>query len=252
MEYTVNKLTKMSGVSARTLRYYDEIGLLKPARVATSGYRIYGQGQVNTLQQILFYRELDFPLEDIKALLSAPDFDREAAFAHHLSALQNKRERLDKLILNLTRSIAAMKGDSVMSDQEKFEGFKQKLIDENEQTYGEEVRAKYGDKAVDASNAQLKGLTKAQYDEGGRLRAELEQALKAAVATGDPAGELAQKACDLHKQWLCVYSPQYSREYHMGLGEMYVADERFRAYYDKLAAGCAEFLRDAINVYCKA
>ena len=252
MEYTVNKLAKMSGVSTRTLRYYDEIGLLKPTRVAPSGYRIYGQQQVDTLQQILFYRELGFPLDGIKALLYAPDFDREAAFAHHLSALQNKRERLDKLIVNLTKSIAAMKGENIMTDQEKFEGFKQKLIDKNEQTYGGEARAKYGDKAMDESNAQLKGLTKAQYDEGERLRIELEGTLKAAVATGDPASEVAQKACALHKQWLCVYSPQYSKEYHMGLGEMYVADERFKAYYDKLAAGCAEFLRDAINVYCKA
>ena len=86
MEYSINKLTKISGVSTRTLRYYDEIGLLKPTRVASSGHRIYGQEQVNALQQILFYRELDFSLEDIKKLLSAPDFDIGRAFANHLSA----------------------------------------------------------------------------------------------------------------------------------------------------------------------
>ena len=252
MEYSINKLSRMSGVSTRTLRYYDEIGLLKPARVASSGYRIYGQKQLDTLQQILFYRELEFSLEAIKKLLSAPEFDAEQAFETHLAALQNKRERLDRLIANVSRSISAMKGDYTMPDQEKFEGFKQALIDENEQKYGAEVRAKYGDAAADASNANLKHLTQAQYDESERLRAVFEETLKAAFGTGDPAGELAQKACGLHKQWLCVFYPSYSREYHMGLGELYTSDERFRANYDKLASGCTEFLRDAINIYCKA
>jgi len=250
MEYTMNKLTKMSGVSTRTLRYYDEIGLLKPARVASSGYRIYGEKQVDTLQQILLYRELDFSLEDIRRLLSAPDFDKGRAFSDHLSALRKKREQLDRLILNVSKSLTALKGETTMTDQEKFEGFKQKLIDENEEKYGKEVRAKYGDQAVDESNAKVKGLTKEQYDEGERLRLDIEEALKAAFETGDPAGEPAQKACDLHKQWLCLYYPKYSKEYHIGLGEMYVADDRFRANYDKLGTGCTEFLRDAINVYC--
>ena len=148
------------------------------------------------------------------------------------------------------KSITALKGEFAMTDQEKFAGFKQKLIDENEQRYGKEIRANYGDTAVDESNANIKGLTKEQYDKGEQLRIEIEEALKAAFETGDPAGELAQKACDLHKQWLCIYNPKYSKEYHIGLGEMYVADERFRANYDKLAPGCTAFLRDAINIFC--
>lgn len=251
MEYTVNKLSKMSGVSTRTLRYYDEIGLLKPVRAASSGYRIYSQNEVDALQQILLYRELGFSLDDIGKMLTDSDFDREQAFADHLAALQNKRGRLDALIYNVTRSIAAMKGDVTMSDAEKFDGFKQTLIDENEQKYGAEVRAKYGDKAVNETNAKLMGLTKEQYDDGERLRLAFEEKLKAALETGDPAGEPAQNACDLHRQWLCVFYHKYSREYHKGLGEMYVADDRFRANYDKLAPGCTEFLRDAINIYCE-
>jgi DNA-binding transcriptional MerR regulator len=252
VEYSINKLSKMSGVSTRTLRYYDEIGLLKPARVASSGYRIYGQEQVNTLQQVLFYRELDFSLENIKKLLSVSDFDRGQAFLFHLSALQEKRERLDTLILNVTKSITSMKGEASMSDHEKFEGFKQKLIDDNEQKYGAEIRERYGNKAVEESNTKVKGLTKEQYDESERLRLEFEATLKAAFKTGEPAGELAQNACEIHKQWLSIYYPEYSKEYHMGLGEMYVADERFRANYEKLSPGCTEFLRNAINIYCKA
>lgn len=138
-----------------------------------------------------------------------------------------------------------------MSDQEKFEGFKQGLITKSEQEYGTEIRAKYGDALVDASNAKLQGLTQAQYDAGERLRIAFEDTLKAAFDTGDPAGELAQEACELHKQWLCIYYPKYSKEYHMGLGELYAADERFKANYEKFAIGCTEFLRDAIQVYCK-
>jgi len=137
-----------------------------------------------------------------------------------------------------------------MSDKEVFDRLKQSLIDENERKYGAEIREKYGDQAVDDSNSKLKGLTQEQYDESERLRLTLGETLKAAFDIGDPAGELAQKACDLHRQWLCVFYPKYSGEYHMGLGEMYVADERFREYYDKLTPGCAEFLRDAIRVYC--
>jgi DNA-binding transcriptional MerR regulator len=251
MEYSVNKLTKLSGVSARTLRYYDEIGLLKPVRVASSGYRIYGRKELDLLQQILFFRELDFPLEEIKKLLTAPGFDRERAFQSHLFELRQKRERLDVLINNVTKSIANMKGEKEMPDEEKFEGFKQSLVDENERKYGKEIREKYGNKAVNESNAKLAGLTQEQYDEGERLRLKFEETLKTAFDNGDPAGDLAQAACDLHRQWLCIYYPKYGREYHKGLGEMYVTDERFRTNYDKLAPGAAEFLRDAVNIYCK-
>ncbi|MCL2398718.1 MAG: TipAS antibiotic-recognition domain-containing protein [Defluviitaleaceae bacterium] len=137
-----------------------------------------------------------------------------------------------------------------MQDKEKFEDFKQTLIDENEQKYGAEVRKKYGDKVVDESNSHLKGLSQEQHDEGERLSIALEEALKSALEINDPAGEQAQHACDLHRQWLCVFYPAYNKEYHMGIGEMYASDERFKAHYDKIAPGCAKFLRDAINIYC--
>jgi len=143
-----------------------------------------------------------------------------------------------------------MKGEIDMTDNEKFEGFKQSMIDDNEQKYGLEIRGKYGDAVVDATTAKLKGLTQEQYDEGERLRIAYEEKLKAAFDTGSPESELAQSACDLHRQWLCVYYPDYSKEYHIGLADMYVADERFKAHYEKIMPGCAEFLRDAIKIYC--
>lgn len=250
MEYSSNQVSGMTGVSARALRYYDEIGILKPMRVATSGYRIYGQSELDTLQQILFYREMDFPLKDIKRLLSAPNFNKELALKEHLVELSKKRERLDRLIETVNISLAALRGDETMTDKEKFEGFKKSRIDENEHHYGTEIREKYGEEAIDRSNARIRDLTHERHTRGEELRQEAEDTLKAALKTKDPAGDLAQKAVDLHGKWLAVFQPEYSKEYHKGLGELYVADERFREYYDKIAPGSAEFLRDAISIYC--
>jgi len=187
MEYSSNKLSKMSGVSARTLRHYDDIGLLKPARVASSGYRVYGQEEVSALQQILLYKEQGFSLGDIKKLLSAPDLNREQTFLSHLARLQKRRELLDALISNVTKSIAAMKGEIAMTDKERFGGFKQAVIDENERKYGAEILSKYGAQAVEESNVCLKDLTREQYNECERLRLAVEESLKAALEIGDPA-----------------------------------------------------------------
>lgn len=250
MEYTVNKLAQLSGLSKRTLHYYDDIGLLTPANVRSNGYRIYGKRVVDLLQQILFYRELGFSLDAIKSILTAPDFDREKALVSHVSALMKKKEQIETMIENVNKTINSMKGATVMSDKEKFEGFKHKLIDENEQNFGKEIREKYGDEKVNASNAKIKSMSKEQYEEAERLRLEINDALQSAMAAGGPAGKLAQKSCELHKQWLILYYPNYSKDYHKGLGEMYVADKRFRAYYEQIGDGCAEFLRDAINIYC--
>lgn len=250
MEYTINKLAKLAGVSTRTLRWYDKCGLLTPKALRSNGYRIYGRDEVNRLQQILFYRELGIELADIARILDSKDFDGLSALQSHHAALLEKRTRLDVLISNVERSIGAMKGEINMTDNEKFEGFKQKLIVDNESIYGEEIREKYGDAAVDESNERIKGMSREQYDKSEEIRLNFEETLKSAFATGDAAGELAQKACDLHRRWLCVFYPRYSREYHRGLGEMYVSDERFRVNYDKLGSGCTEFLRDAINIYC--
>jgi hypothetical protein len=136
-----------------------------------------------------------------------------------------------------------------MTDKEKFEGFKQKMIDDNEKKYGKEIRAKYGDEQVNKSNEKIKGMTKEQYAEAERLGAEVITTLNDAFKTGDPAGELAQKAADLHRRWLSLYWDKYTKEAHAGVAQMYVGDERFRAYYDKEQPGTAEFLRDAILIY---
>lgn len=253
MEYTINKLAGMSGVSTRTLRYYDQIKLLCPKRISSNGYRIYGEAEVDLLQQILFYRELGLTLEEIGHILKDPKYDKNKALEGHLSALLLRKNQIEMLINNVTKTISSLKGEIIMSDNEKFEGFKQKMIDDNETAYSKEIREKYGDDVVDASNAKIKGMSKEQMEKAEELRIEYESLLKIAFEKGDPASDEAQKACDLHRQWICVFwkDGMYSKEAHKGLAEMYVADERFTAYYDKIALGCAMFLRDAINIYCR-
>ncbi|TFE00528.1 MerR family transcriptional regulator [Jeotgalibacillus salarius] len=249
MEYTVHQLAKLSGVSGRTLRYYDEIGLLKPARMSSSGYRIYGGKEVDLLQQILFYRELDVSLEEITKIIHHPDFDLVPALQQHIQKLQDKHARLEQIISTVQKTIESKGGGISMSDHEKFEGFKQKMIDENEEKYGKEVRDKYGDQLMDDSNAKMMGLSEADYVRMNDIEKSFISELKKAYETGDPASAEAQKAVDLHRKWLAFTWPKYSKEAHAGLADMYVSDERFTAYYDQHIKGLTVFLRDAIYVY---
>ena len=250
MEYTIQKLARLAGVSTRTLRYYDQIGLLCPRRLADSGYRIYGGEEVDALQQILFYRELGLELSEIRTLLQAPSFDRLAALKSHLHSLQSRRERLDCLISTVAKTIRHAEGEIEMCDQEKFEGFKRELVEKNERKYGAEIRAKYGEKAVEQSNEKLMGLTREQYDRMQALGARLREGLEKAVREkADPAGETGRELARLHKEWLCFTWPRYQREAHLGVAEMYVQDGRFTGYYDREVVGCAAFLRDAVHAW---
>ncbi|WP_335872750.1 MerR family transcriptional regulator [Bacillus sp. 2205SS5-2] len=250
MEYTVKKLGQLAGVSTRTLRYYDEIGLLKPARANSSGYRIYGETEVDRLQHILFYKELGVGLEQIGDILNDPTFDATEALKEHWEQLVVKRKQLDLLIANVEKTIEVKEGRTKkMSSKEKFEGFKKQLIDENEQKYGKEVREKYGDEKVNQTNAKMQNMSEEQYERATKLGEKIHETLAEAMKTGDPASDLAQKAADMHKQWIMFYWSEYSKEAHARLGDMYVADERFKAFYDKNQDGVAEFLRDALQIY---
>ncbi len=252
MEYTILKLGKLAGVSTRTLRFYDEIGLLTPGRITEGGYRVYGEKEIDKLQQILFFRELDMSLTDIKTLLASPSFDRLQALNSHLSALKQRRKRLDGLIANVEKTILHEKGSVIMSDKEKFEAFKKDMIRENEEKYGHEVREKYGNQKVDESNAKMMKLTPEQYEKLQLLSAAIVSGLEEAVLNKeDPAGEAGQRLAKMHREFLSFTWKEYSREAHMGLAQMYLDDARFTAYYDKNVKGCAEFLRDAVAAYVK-
>jgi DNA-binding transcriptional MerR regulator len=156
MEYTVQKLGNLAGISTRTLRYYDEIGILKPARINSSGYRIYGQKEVDRLQQILFYRELGVDLKTIKEIITAPNFHEVTALKQHRKKLLERRRLLDLLIANVEKTIEFKEGRIEMSDKEKFEVFKEKMIGDNEKKYGKEIREKYGDETIDNQIKSLK------------------------------------------------------------------------------------------------
>ncbi len=252
--YRVQELAQLSGISARTLRYYDQIGLLYPSKVGENGYRFYDTAEVDRLQQILFYRQLGLPLEEIKALLDTPDYDRERSLSEHLSTLKARQEQLTLLIRNVEKTLSNLKGECTMKDKEKFEGLKLKLIQENEEKYGAEVAEKYGRSVIEESNRKLSGMSEEQWKKQESLVEEIFSLLEEAIKVGDPSCEAAQKAADLHRQWICLFWKDgvYSKESHRGLAEMYAADERFTAYYDeRLGKGGAAFLRDTIYHYTK-
>jgi len=249
MEYTVSQLAKISEISSRTLRYYDEIGLLKPAKINSSGYRIYEETEVDRLQQILFYRELDISLEEIKKIISEPTFNQTIALKDHYDNLIKKRAQLDILIATVEKTISYKKGEICMSNKDKFKGFKEKLIKQNEEKYGAEIRKKYGDDTIDASNAKLRDMSQAEYDKMKEIEKEVIDLLVGAFKTEDYTSDAAKKLVMKHKEWLMYSWVSYSKEAHIGLAEMYVADERFASYYNQHVEGGATFLREAIKFH---
>ena len=243
-------MAKLAGVSTRTLRYYDEIGLLKPCRINSSGYRIYGQEEVDLLQQILFYREMEMRLEEIRKIISQKEFNIDKALENHYSQLIAKREQIDQLIATIKKTIDTRKGERNMSDKEKFEGFKKESIKQNEESYGKEIREAYGDEVVNASNKKFMNMTGEDYNRMQEVEEELFLALKEVLKTRDLTSVEAKTAFEKHKEWLGFTWNFYSKEAHVGLASMYVADERFMKYYDeKVGEGAAELLLEIIKKY---
>lgn len=249
MEYTVHELASLAGVSSRALRYYDEIGLLKPKKINDSGYRIYGEDEINRLQHILFYREFEFKLEEIKSLLDSKNFEEINVLEKHKRRLLDKKEKINDLIENISKTIEEKEGGKKMKDKEKFKAFKQKMLDENENEYGDEVRQKYGEDKYKYSYNKVKNMTEEDHKRITALANEIIEKLGIAFKEGNPKSKLALEVADLHKQWLFFYWGQYSKEAHRGIADMYVQDERFKKYYDPKNEGIAEFLRDAIIEY---
>ena len=249
MEYTVKALAELAGVTPRTLRWYDQKGLLKPRRTTEAGYRLYGPREVDRLQDILFYKELGLELEAVREILDAPGFDRLAALQSHLAELKARRQRLDALILTVEKTIDEAKGGRPMSDKEKFEAFKRRAVEANEEQYGKEIREKYGREAVEGTNARLLSMTEEEHGRWKALGAEILSALAAVRAKEDPAGAEGRRIAELHRRWLSCTWTAYTPQAHRGLAELYTADERFTAYYDKEVPGCTAFLRDAVRAY---
>ena len=248
MEYSIHDFAALAGVSTRTLRWYHEIGLLHPARIGENGYRIYTSAEADRLQHILFYRALGVELAQIKQILDDPSFDRLTALRSHLHALQIEHAQIASLIRSVQQSIRAEERKEFMADAVKFEAFKKNLVEQNEKNYGTEIRAKYGDETVEASNQRVMGLTPEQFERWNAIGDEIRARLTAAVsANADPAGAEGRAIAELHREWLCFSWKKYTPEAHIGVASMYPLDERFRAYYDVEVDGCAAFLRDAVS-----
>ncbi|MGF7010900.1 DNA-binding transcriptional MerR regulator [Lachnospiraceae bacterium PF1-22] len=252
MMITIQKLASMAGVSTRTLRYYDQTKLLTPAAINEAGYRLYSQQEIDRLWQILFYKERGLSLGTIKDILDDPDYDARAALTSHLKTLKEERSHLDLLIDTVEKTISERKGNLKMKNEERFEVFKQQLVDENEETYGDEIRETYGDEKIDKANQKMLKMTEAEYKQFQELGEKILTSLEQAVQDGaSPEDEVGKEITSLHTQWLKMTWPAsaYTKEAHQGLGEMYVADERFQAFYDKHVAGCATFLRDSLKCW---
>ena len=247
MDYTIQALSKLAGVSARTLRYYDEIGLLHPSRTTESGYRIYTTEQIDTLQQILFYRTLGFSLKQIQSVMQVPDFDRLTALEQQRQILIKEQERLSHLVTTINQTIQYTKGEIVMKDQEKFEAFKHHIVAQNEATYGSEIRTKYGDAQTDAANDRVLHMTAEEYHNFESLKDSVLDLLAQAVKTGAyPTDEIGKQVYDLHRRWLSYTLSDTTPEQLKGIASLYLADPRFTAYYDQQVPGCAKFLCEAV------
>lgn len=251
MEYSIQSLSKLSGVTPRTLRYYDSIGLLKPQRITEAGYRWYGETELRRLQQILFYRELSFPLKEISVLLGQEEARITESLIEQLVALKQEKARVARLIQNLESTIQERQGGIGMSDQKRFEGFKQECIKENRKKYGNEIEEKYGAKRVAESERQFANMSMEESNLSKQQEADFIVAIRKAMEKKDATCPEAIRGCELHRQWLSHYwkEQDITPEAHLGLALGYQEDERFRAYYAKHQEGFAEFFYQALTYY---
>lgn len=243
MNMQIKEFAKLTGVTVRALHYYDEIGLLKPSSVdEQNGYRFYDERCLERMQEILFYRELDFPLKEIRTILSSPEYDKKTALKGQKRLLILKKERLERLISALDD---AMKGENITMnafDNSEFEAQREK--------YAAEAKKKWGETAAYKEFAEKNHTEEQQNAAFSGMENLMSEFAKCKNSGALPDGEKAQT---LVKKWQDFITENFytcTKEILSGLGEMYAADERFVANIDKRGDGTAEFMRDAIRAYC--
>jgi DNA-binding transcriptional MerR regulator len=246
MAYTVKQLADLAGVSVRTLHHYDKIGLLSPGYVADNGYRIYEEPELVRLQQILLYREMEFSLADIKKIIAAPDYDVEVALEEHLRLLSLKRKRLGQLMKTIESTLNTMEEENTFEQAHAFAGF----ADDEIATFKKEVKEKYDPAVVSQSMNRIKDWNKEKMQAVQAEGLEIVQAIADAREEGASSEAVQKHIAAYHTHMNQFYD--CTLEIFRGLGQMYVDDSRFTAYYEKVAPGLAAFVRDAINVYCDA
>lgn len=243
--YTVHQLSQLAGVSIRTLHYYDEVGLLKPSAVADNGYRSYEQKELIRLQQILFFRELEFSLDDIRRMLGRPDYSMIETLRGQKKLMKIKQARLDGLMKTIDKTIRSMTNNQTMKDDELYDAFK----DNDVKQYQQEVKERWGNtEAYKVSMAKISKMTKKEMEKLKEDGKKHTQAIADAMDKGiehPDVQELIQKSYDgVNFFYPC------SLKMFRNLGKMYVDDPRFAANYEKFRPGLAVFMRDAIARYC--
>ena len=241
--YTVKQLAKLAGVSVRTLHYYDEIGLLKPSSLGDNGYRRYEQKAILKLQQILFYRELDLSLNEIKIIMGQPDFDVITALDTHKKELQRRVERLKRLLQTIDTTINQLKGNEKMNVKGLFEGF----TEEEQEKYAGEAERLYDPETVRASNRKWKAYTPTEkkriLEEGKTIYADLTEVMPKGAGSAEVQAVIAR----WHQHMQYFWSP--NDEQLVGLAGMYNEDARFRANFEKVDPALAGFILEAVKVY---
>ncbi len=242
--YTVHQVAEMAGVSVRTLHHYDHIGLLKPAARTAAGYRLYRQDDLLRLQQILLFRELDMPLDTIRSILDDPGFDSVEALETHRRTLEGQAARLTRLLQTIDKTILRIKGDTMaLTDEELYEG----LPKEQSERWRREARELYGDDVVEQSEQRARKMSKAEWnalkDEGDAVTRGL-----AGLMDRDPGDPEVQAAVAKHYAWLEHFWHADADAYR-GLGQLYVENDEFRAFYERYRPGLADFMQAAMNYY---
>jgi DNA-binding transcriptional MerR regulator len=244
MAYTVGELAKHTGVTIRTLHHYDELGLVSPSARTSAGYRLYDDSDVLRLQQVLFYRELGFPLDEIAAVLDDPAFDRAQALREQRQELMSRRARVDGMIAAVDAVLAGLEKGIPMKPEEitqLFDGF-------DPAAHEEEARTRWGHtEEFKESARRTRAYGKPEWEQLKREAQANARELAALMQAGKPPADAAvQAAVEAHRQHITRWFYPCSYTIHRALAEMYVADARFTANIDKEAPGLARFLRDAI------
>lgn len=241
--YTVRQLSKLAGISSRTLHYYDEIGLLHPARKGANGYRYYDENSLLRLQQILLYRALDMPLERICRLLGRRDFDALRAMETHAEELRKRIRHMERLIGLADRTILHLKGEKEMSDKQMFEPFSE----EQQAEYEKEAMQLYDPATVKASAKKWKAYTPAEKQkigaEGNAVYRDFLLALPRGAAS--PEAQACVERWRRHLEYFWI--PNEAQL--LGLTDGYNTDPRFKANFDKLDPNLASFVREAVRIY---
>jgi DNA-binding transcriptional MerR regulator len=241
--FTVKQLSRLAGVTPRTLHHYDTIGLLKPSRVGDNGYRYYGEESLLRLQQILFYRELGIPLEDIKKIMGRRDFDVLGALYSHKEALQKQATRLNRLIHTVDNTIHHLKGNMTMNDKAYFEGFSE----EEQERYAAEAEQLYDPETVRESNRKWKSYSAAKKES---ILAEA-KAIYTDMIAAMPEGAASPGVQAIVERWRrhMDYFWTPGLEQLLALANGYNDDPRFKANFDKMHPRLAGFLREAVQIY---